>query len=371
MSKLQQIDLDGAPRAMGRAFGEHFRDGVREFTEMRISRLIEFVARFDPQRGLTREAALAVAERCIPAHRDFAPAVWDEFAGIAEGAGLAEPELLIGNGLTDLRDLVLFENQSLRGRCQAHMDECSAIVAPSEASGEPGPIVAQTWDMHADAIDYLAVVRRRPDDAPATVGLTTVGCQCLIGLNSEGVAVGNTNLVPTDARVGVNYLATITAALACRSADAAADRIEQAPRLSGHNFYVADPHAAINLETTATRVVRTRVADAPFVHTNHYLSPELAELEFTDRELDNSRWRCDRLQSHAANLPAPLSVDALWNALAAVTQGPGGACDLEHVGIADAATVATVLMSPAAGRIRVSRGFAAPDTPPDLDLTVR
>ncbi|MCG3178421.1 MAG: hypothetical protein BIFFINMI_00748 [Phycisphaerae bacterium] len=358
MARLREIELTGPPARMGEAFGEAFRDDIRAFTRIRFDRLAKFVAD-NGGRGISRSQIVALAAGALGAHRSYDADLWAEFAGIARGAGLDVEELLVCNGLTDLRDLALMDR---RGAAGDDPDECSMFMVPAELSGETGlPLCGQTWDMHFEAMDYMALVRRRPDNAPATLSLTTVGCLCLIGQNSEGVAVGNTNLVPTDPAPGVNYLFTITRALRAGDAAEAADLIQATPRLSGHNFYAVDARSAVNIETTATRCVRTPVGGAVFTHTNHYLSEELRPLEFTDRAMANTRWRQETLTCALAALAPPIRLADAWDRLARVTQGPGGACAAAGVSAGpDSATVAAIAQCPGAGRMWLCIG---PPTP--------
>ncbi len=348
MSAIRVIELAGPPAAMGEAFGEELREDVRALTESRIEHLVRFAERCAPERRITRKRALEAAGRTVEAHRRFSPPVWDEFRGIARSSGLTDEELLIGNGLTDLRDFVAFERRSPRGGPASHDGECSALLAPAECA-DGRPVVGQTWDMNADAAPFVLIVRRKPVDAPGTLCLTTAGCLCLIGMNAEGVAVGNTNLIPTDVRVGVNYLFVITRALMCRSAREAADAIEAAPRLSGHNYYAADGRDVINVETTARRSHRTIADRDVFVHTNHYLAEPLRALEFTGQNLANSRWRYETLAEDAARLRPPVSMAACWELLSRVSQDKVPP-DISGGG---AATLAAVVQCPATRRLLV------------------
>ena len=358
-SGLRVVELSGSARHVGESFGEEFREDIRAFTESRLVHVAEFVGRHDPTRQFGRCEALACAARAATAHREYDDLIWEEFAGIAGGAGLRLEELLVGNGLTDMRDFALFCSPA--GPAQVppgDSGECSAVLVPSVCSGESGPIVAQTWDMNVDACDYIVIVRRKVSGVPESVCLTTVGCLCLIGLNSEGVAVGNTNLVPTDARPGVNYLFTITRALRARSAGEGAALVEETPRLSGHDFYVADGSTVINLETSARRCVRTRVTDEAFVHTNHYLDPELGALEFAGQELAGSRWRLARLTALLAECRGPLGAGECWRLLSDTVPGAGDAavCRENDGTRGPVCTVATVVQCPGAGRFEVCAG---------------
>ena len=349
---LRTVELAGSRRAMGEAFGEQFRDDVRGLTDARIAALLAFVHRHSPGRALSREQALAIAGRTAEAHRRFDPPVWEEFHGIARGAGLTIEELLIGNGFTDFRDFALFESGAPDEPVDDHLGECTAFLVPGvRADGHP--IVGQTWDMNFDARHYLVVVRRKPDDAPETLGLTTTGCLCLIGMNAEGVSVGNTNLVPTDSRVGVNYLFTITRALGCASAAEAAAAIEATPRLSGHNYYVADERKAINIEATARRSERTVVDREPFVHANHHLVESLKPLEFDGQDLSSSLRRQAGLERAFAELDGSVSMDDCWQALGGITQGDDAIANPDYTGTA---TLATVVQCPARRLLHVCAG---------------
>ncbi|MBI2299690.1 MAG: hypothetical protein HYU66_12240 [Armatimonadetes bacterium] len=255
------IQLRGSPFDMGRQYGAALRDEIHALAEERL-RLSLLAAP-----GAGREQALALAARMLPLQEAWAPAVHAEFMGIAEGAGIAPELLLIGNGYTDFKDVLC---------TGAGTEECSSFwVRPDDGS----VLCGQTWDMHATAEPFVLLVHRRPDDGPATLSFTTAGCLSLIGINSAGFAVGNTNLVPTDARLGVIYLAMIHRVLASATWDQAVQSVTAAPRSSGHHYYLADGagHAA-GIETTATRHAALGDDGGTYVHTNHYEAPELLPL---------------------------------------------------------------------------------------------
>jgi len=364
MADIGHVELAGSPAAMGEAFGEQCRDGARDLTQSRMDHLAEFVLRQDPGRDLSREDILDAARRTVQAHQAHAPAIWAEFAGIARAANLTVEELLIGNGYTDFRDFVLLDGKATEAGA-AHDGECSAFLAPGECV-DGQPVVGQTWDMNADAGEFCVFVHRKPDDAPETLGLTTTGCLCLMGMNSEGVSVGNTNLIPTDVRVGVNYLFTITRALEQSSAEAAIDAIDATPRLSGHNYYAADGRTAINLETTGRRSVRTVVEGKPFVHTNHYLAAPLIPLELRSQDLSNSRWRHERLCADFEERRSGWTIEECRMQLADVTQAKCNAALGRDGG--GSASLATVVQCPGARTLYVCAGGAEPGNAEVLTL---
>ena len=186
------------------------------------------------------------------------------------------PQLYIGNGFTDFVDLVR--------RTYLPQDECTMFAATPPACEAGRSYLGQTWDMHATAFPYVVALHRLPKDGPASVTLTTTGCLSLIGINEAGIAVGNNNLVPRDAKIGVMYLAMIHHVLAQTSFDAAVSAIANAPRMSGHHYYIGGPAGEVaGIETTGTRHAVLKVdAEGIYAHANHYVDKGLAEYTVTE-----------------------------------------------------------------------------------------
>lgn len=361
MCELRYLSVAGAPSRIGEAQGEAYRDEIHDFVSRRIAHLIDFVRKYDPGRRLQEDEVILHGRRLIEAHRGYDAALWEEFLGIARGARISEERLLIGNGLTDIRDLVLMEGlggskeRPARAR-GADSGGCTSFGATPEATGGAS-IVGQTWDMHPDARHFLLVVRREPDDGPSTLSLTTVGCLSLSGVNSEGVAVCNSNLVPTDAREGINYLFTISRALRAGRAEDAADLVEGTRRLSGHDFMIADPCSVVDLETTGTLSRRTTPSEGVRVHSNHYLDEHLRGRAFDGIDTSSSRWRRERLDAAFRSATRPIDRDLCWELLSDSTRGDGAVCNEDYAGeFGDVATAATTVIETDTGTLTACSG---------------
>ena len=262
---IDLIELSGAPREMGRQHGEMFRTEIREFIDIRMDRILKAVK--EKGLGLDRQGVLDLAREHLPFHEAYAPDVHKEFLGIAEGADVPPEELMIGNGLTDVRDVVLQSPGE---------QECTSFIANRNGTDDGTVWFGQNWDMHATAEPYIRAFLRKPKDAPRTLTMTTTGCLTLTGINEEGIGIGNNNLVPKDARPGVIYLAMMHNALAQRTFDDTVRAITDARRASGHNYLLVSSEGNICfIETTATDS-EILDADAPVaVHANHYRAPRL------------------------------------------------------------------------------------------------
>ena len=228
------VELTGSPRQMGQQHGEQFADQIATFAQIRLDKCIKYVA--DRGGAITASQALDLCQATLDAHQRYAPAIYDEFVGIAEGANISLERLMMCNGLTDIRGAALnLPTGGAPAPAGPDTGGCTAWMVAPDATTAGRTLAGQTWDMHGEAMDYVTVFKRRPDQGPATLGLSTAGCLYLAGINEAGLAVGNNNLEPNDAKPGVMYLAMITHALAQTTLAQAVKAITEADRCSGHD----------------------------------------------------------------------------------------------------------------------------------------
>ncbi len=337
---IEIITLAGTPHEIGGHHGELLAAGAAAMCETRI----DLCLRAAPT--LSRDDLLALAGESLPVFADFAPDTYAEFCGIAEGAGLAREALLIGNGYTDFVDLVR--------RHAGGPSECTSFAVGPIAAGPERCYVGQTWDMNAGAFPHVVAFRRLPTTGPASLTMTTAGCLSLVGMNECGIAIGNTNLVPHDARAGVMYLGLIHTVLAQTSFEPAVNTITRAPRMSGHYYYVAGPRGEFaGIETTALRhTILHPDARGLFAHANHYTDPALSAYVGETTPSANSVAREARMWELIPTVPHTGGLAALTQLL---TDHEVPLC--RHAeGIAEVRTCSAALMSPADGVIRMTKG---------------
>ena len=259
---------------MGHTFGMQEREAIHALYRARLQNAIEQAEQYGG-RKVAEADVCTVARRCLPEVRAFAPEGYAELEGIAEGAQLSLERLWAMNALTDLRDVLAYQEDR-----PADDEGCSSFVILGDRTDDHHPLVAQTWDLATSNMPFVRVVVREPDEGPRTVCLTTVGCLSLIGLNEHGIAVGTTNLRSLDARQGVGYLDVIHRALAQRDFEGAMKVVETAPRAGAHYYMVVEETGRTGLvECSARRFVSTRPSTGVRVHTNHFLDKSLQTLE--------------------------------------------------------------------------------------------
>lgn len=269
---LRIITLTGSPREMGLQHGEEMRAEVQAMIETRVDLAAQAAARAGMRFDL--KWCLDLAAESLPHLQRYSLPVYSELSGIADGAGLTLPEMIIGNGWTDFKDLLAMRVHGEQS--EDDTNECTSVVVGGNLTADGYTYLAQTWDMNVSAGRHVLLVRRQPAEGPASLSLTTAGCLSLIGMNEEGLAVGNTNLAPLDARPGVFYLALIQQALAQQAFEDAVAAISTAHRMSGHYYYVGGPHGEfMGIETTATRHELIVPRLGTYAHTNHYRQERL------------------------------------------------------------------------------------------------
>jgi isopenicillin-N N-acyltransferase-like protein len=266
--RIRVLRLSGTPRERGLAHGRAFGESIRRYTEERVRLAADGSWAGRP---VTRADVLALAEEMLPAHRAYAPDLYEEMVAMAEAAEISAAEAVIVGGFTDFVDAVRARSQAPATPAQsdpaleAELDDCTAILTRS--------ILAQTWDMHDSATEH--VVMLDVDDVVPSWVFTTVGCVAQIGMNAAGIAVGINNLAATDGRVGVTWPFVVRKVLQATTLEGARDAITQAPLAGGHNYLVLDAHGqGFNVEAMPTHAAFESLAAHPLVHANHCVVPE-------------------------------------------------------------------------------------------------
>jgi isopenicillin-N N-acyltransferase-like protein len=238
---------------------------------------------------------LSLAEATLAYHRSYSPALYDEMVALAEAAGITAAEAVVVGGFTDLVDVV-----------RAHdgwapiEDDCTAVLDPGNG------VLAQTWDMHASAGEYVVMLKLDPVSGPGAVVQTTAGCLGQIGMNEAGIGVGINNLTSIG-KPGVTWPFVVRKVLQQTDLDAAIDAVTSADLAGGHNYLVVGPDGAgANIEAMPGSIRVTSVTDAPFVHTNHCLDDgtRLEEGERTPEHVSGSAARLTRGSELAQDLDA-------------------------------------------------------------------
>ncbi len=262
------LHLSGSHYDMGYQHGNLYKDDIRHFAEERVN--LSGDEKWSG-RNLAATEVLALAEACLQEHRRYCPELVEELQGMADATGLSLAELIVVNGFTDFIDTVYNAHGTPAVfAAPAGADNCTAFLVPSQQSSTQAAMFGQTWDMHDTATPHVILIHGQPAGKPAFLTFTTVGCVGMIGMNSEGVAVGINNLLGADGQIGVTWPFVIRKMLEQKNADAALACLRDATLAGAHNYQILDKSGTgYNIEAMSTYLHVSELHDSAIVHTNH------------------------------------------------------------------------------------------------------
>ena len=203
MKKIRVLELSGSHYDMGYQHGLAYADSIRHFADERVR--LSGEAGWTGQK-LSRAEVLNLADACLEEHRNYSQDLVDELQGMADASKLSIAELIVVCGFTDFIDTV-YNAANLKVPVAAHhgADNCTAFLVPNQKASHNQGFYGQTWDMHDTATPHVILLRGKPNNKPEFLAFTTVGCVGMIGMNSEGLAIGINNLSGKDGQIGVTW----------------------------------------------------------------------------------------------------------------------------------------------------------------------
>lgn len=271
------------------------------------------------------------------------PDLVDEIEGIAAGARVSAEVLLAVNARTELLG--------------AAGGECSLVGRISDG----GCTVAQNWDWHPDLADSMVVWSvHGDDDHRSFVTLTEAGIVAKVGVSSAGLCCG-LNFLRCSADGGVDGLPihVLLRVLLDRvgTLPEALSLLTGVPVSASSCITLGWAHArdaslvAAELSPGGCRLVRPD-GEGRIVHTNHFLLPPPRGRDLEAAEAPSTLLRHRAVARAAGD-------GALEDALCSHDGAPESVC--RHVDptapwAEQRATLASVVMEPAAGRMRVAEG---------------
>ena len=200
--------------------------------------------------------------------KKFAPHLASELQGIAKGAGLTIPDLVVLNNYTDFRDIILPEE----GCSTVHIQTPTEVMA------------GQTWDMHRSAKNYMCLIHVPQNDQHSSqLVLSLVGCLGLMGVTTDNTLIGVNNINTTNAKVGLIWPLLVRKTLEEKNLGLMRSTLMNAPVTSGHNYIIASPEGGENLEITPSVSEKVSALQKGQVgsifHTNHCVGYEIEKIE--------------------------------------------------------------------------------------------
>src|SRR5258706_12632736 len=270
MKKFDYLEVDGDYTDLGRAIGTKFKDAI----QASVARRTKMIPNYDSYLRKTEPYFLAT--------REAFPNLIRELEATAHAAGVGVADLFAINNREVSRS---WPNQNLVSR-RDNGDHCTVAVS----FGDSGAVVGHNEDWDGATPEALYFLK-------AKIGGTSfMGLQykkiipgVAVTMNNWGLVQCINELNPTS-QIGVpkNFIAP--AVFECKTLDEAENLIRNTKRASGYNHVLIQGNEVRNIETAGDKIGVEKVIGGTYVHTNHYLTPELIPLEKFHTQSSESRY---------------------------------------------------------------------------------
>ncbi len=270
------IRVSGSFREMGRQIGEAMRPAVQHGIDS-AKKLIE--SAYD-ELQLTWEGAQIQARKYMPFAQERYPQYVDELMGISEGANVSFVDLAVVNAIEGVAMDAL------------HLTKCTSMAVNDERTADGTVLMAHNEDWLPEDEQDVFVIHAEPEHEPPFLAMTYGGLLPNVGFNAYGLGQCCDSVHPSDSRIGIPRVIASRGVLAARTPSDAIRHMLVPHRAAGYNHLLAHECGEIySVEVSARRFAILYAEDGYLVHTNHYLDPQMREIEDEPDELIDTRVR--------------------------------------------------------------------------------
>jgi isopenicillin-N N-acyltransferase-like protein len=270
------IEVSGSHREMGCQIGEAARAQIQH-SVANAHVLID--AAYDTLE-LTWDGARIQARKYLPFAEERYPQYVDELRGMAEGANVPFDDLVVLNVMEAVTMDAL------------HLTRCTSFAVNEQHTADGHVLAAHNEDWVPEDEGDVMVISARPEKEPPFLAMSYGGLLPNVGFNAYGIAQLIDSVYPSDSRIGIPRLVVARAVLASRRISGAIGRALVSRRAAGYNhLLVHESGEMYSIEVSARMFEILYGSDGYMVHTNHYLDPQMKQVEKDPEELLSSRVR--------------------------------------------------------------------------------
>lgn len=368
MKQLPTLTLTGSPRERGYQHGEALKDGIHRFYET----FMKF-AEDESSLKITEADILSFTGKHGPYARQFAPDLYEEMEGIAEGAGLTFDKVLFINCFDEVGSV---RSPELAAKLTGQplpppvlpLQGCTSFAAFGEATVDGRVYIGQGYDSGTQYYEPVVFRIEAWGDEPEQLIYSHAGVLGVSGLSAAGLAIVENTLRPSDQQPGVPYPVVVRKALQQTILSDFIGAIIIAPRAHGQNYVIGAPYAAVNIETSATRYDFKYLQDGVFGHANHYEAPQLQHLDMEPEMLPDTLVRSGRMYQLLKAKFGKLDLEALKEVMRDHANYPNSICRHEDPREGVLSTLSALIYRPEDRLMLVTNG--TPCTSPFQEFTI-
>lgn len=294
--------------------------------------------------NILREQIYSQVHTYFPIIEKHAPGLIEQLQGMAEGAGFS------------IEDAMLFQIYGeLTNEAEKYIPECTVFFISNDYTGNGRHYAGQNCDMEASYSEKCSVVTFDVENKPRITYLLPIGYLSYHGLNSEGISCNHNALFGSPWKFGLPRFFVSRLAMESRTMEELRRTLSRiSPTASRHTFF-ADRYGNItSYEFDSTRCGIYMQKDGYFVHTNHYLLPEMQTIQkMPPKELHNSEIRCHKMEHLIERKKGSISDIEIMEILRNHDEGKNSLCVHNFDGISTFASIISCLDE---GKIMIAKG---------------
>jgi hypothetical protein len=273
MNTIEELEVSGSHREVGRGIGLHFAGAIRRLFDnydFLQKQLLPF---------LNTSTGQTFFQSYLQLHRKYFPQYIAELEGMAEGAGRPFEEIFAVNLRGEFSGLIGLARPT-EGTTAADVQGCTdcLVLTPDAA------LIGHNEDGPPAGYGNMYVVRVAVDDCPTFTALCYPGFLPgnAFGFNEFGILHSVNNVAPRPIRVGLSRHFLARALLDARTLDDAIRVITMSDRASGFNYNIGSlsERRIFSVEVSPERHYVHEV-QGYYTHTNHYFELNTQEQEIT------------------------------------------------------------------------------------------
>ena len=349
------IELTGSPHDRGIQYG---RQAAPE-----IARSIGHYGAQIAARGVDAQRLKEIVGQYLPTLEEFDHRQVQEMRGIAAGAGVPFEHIVLVNARTELMQIAL--RPGLRDSLRTMASEgCTGVVVRPEATRDKELVHAHNWDWQRECADSAVILRIHNQDGPNILTFAEAGALARFGFNARGICItGNGLESDRDYRsVGIPLTLIRRKMLEQQHLGIALQIAYLTPKSGSNNMLISHGPSglAYDFECAPDETFMVEPQNGVLAHTNHWLSPvALTKLrECGMAEAPSTLYRIVRVRESLAARTGAITCEDVAAAMADDFESPWSVCypprASNPTNPSIYATVATLIMRPAAGEMNVA-----------------
>lgn len=221
--------------------------------------------------------------------------IYQEFEGIAAGAGVSIEEIVFLNVRTDIHTPSWNKASLTKG--------CTSLIIGKEKTVNQKVYAAQTWDWIKEAEEVLIILNSDDGKGHQSLTITEAGIIGSMGINNQGLVTLLNFLYAHEINTeGAPYHVLLKRALDSRNVFDAQRKLSKSPIAFAVNVMLADINNSIlGMELTSRGIDYYRDEKGYILHTNHFVS-DLLKQRGNSITLPESMERYNTAQSFIENM---------------------------------------------------------------------